>query len=61
MKRTGAKVEVHNGTKIYIRTVYKDNFGNFCFKDGGEWNCIFKKDDGTYTAPYYNSVEIMKG
>lgn len=59
-RRTSLKVEVTNGTQHCVRTVYKDIFGKLFFKDGGKWNHIFRKDNGIYTAAYYNRIEFIK-
>ena len=60
-KKTNKKVEVTNGCRRYTRTVYVSCFGNEYFKDGGEWNLIYKKTVGTgYNAPYYNGVRYIE-
>lgn len=60
MTKTNKKVEVRNGTRTYTRTVWVNEFGRECFKDGGEWNYIYKRSVGSgYNAPYYNGVRYL--
>lgn len=57
--RTSLKVEITNGCKHYIRTVYKDIFGKLCFKDNGKTHYIFRKENGLYTSPWYIRVDFI--
>lgn len=60
-KKTNKKIEVRNGTRTYIRTVYVNEFGAECFKDDNAWHHIFKRSERSgYNAPYYNGVKYIE-
>ena len=63
-KRTNKKVEVCNGTKLYTRTVYVNEFGRECFKDGNEWHYIYmytnKRGDTFPKSLFYNDVKYIE-
>lgn len=59
MKRTNKKVEVRNGTRTIIRTVYLNEFGREYFKYDGKECYIYQKENGRYNAPWFNGVEYI--
>jgi hypothetical protein len=61
-KRTNKKVEVCNGTRTYVRTVYVNEFGSEHFKDNNKWHIIYERNSryGGYNAPFYNGVKYIE-
>lgn len=53
--KTDKKVKVRDGRVYLIRCVYRDGIGDY-FKYKGEKCYIYKRDNGTYNAPYFNGV-----
>lgn len=58
VRSTGKKVEVKDGTKLIVRSVYRDMIGEF-FKHDNKKCYIYQQANGRYNSTYYNGVRYI--